>query len=432
MSNKNTIFYRGKQEISADFSAEQISSDGAVLLLEKLERKHRLIEYYSDFIPDHRDIFRIIHPMYKLLKQRVFMCVQGYEDCNDVDHLKNDPVFQDILRGDMASQPTLSRLENSLNKSSIFALCYAWIDKYVSSLAGRDEVIIDIDCTDDPTHGRQQLSLFNGFYGQFMYNELFFHDGQTGQIILPILRPGNSHSNKWYVSILKRIIVRIRAVYPAMKITIRADSGYSSPQFYKLADRYDLYYAIGQSSNDVLKRKTSRARKAVEHLYAKQSEKHQHFITTTYQAGSWHKAQKCVTKVESTGKGMNVRHIITNIEGDPRAIYFGFYVKRGETSENRIMEVKNMCFSDRLSTHGFWSNFFRLLVSSLAYEFMLLIKKAIKATKFEKAKVWQVNTIRTRLLKVGAMIKITKRRIYYRFSKAFVYQDLLGDLLRQN
>jgi hypothetical protein len=430
LSIKNTVFYRGKKSISVNFSAEEISSDGSLVLLEKLERKHKLIRYFSKFIPDDRNPLQTTHSIYKLLKQRVFMLMQGYEDANDVAHLKHDPLYKDILEGDLASQPTISRFENSLDNHAIFNLCYAWIDRYVSSLKGRSRIIIDIDATDDPTHGKQQLAMFNGYYGQFMYNELFFHDGETGQIIVPVLRPGNSHSNKWYVGILRRVITRIREAYPAMKIIIRADSGFSSAPFYKLADDYGLKYAIGLASNEVLKRRVKRAEQAVKHLYQNNGIKHQHFISFDYQAGSWHKPQRCYSKIESTGLGMNIRHIVSNLEEqDAREIYFGFYVKRGEASENRIKEVKNMCFSDRLSNHGFWANFFRLLISSLAYELFLILKANIKKTSFEKAKKWQISSIRTHLLKVGATIKITKRRIYYRLSKAFVHQHLFKELL---
>lgn len=432
MSNINTVFYRGNTEISVDFSAEEISSDGAIVLLEKIEREHKLLSYFSDLIPDARHPLLITHSIEKLLKQRVFMLMQGYEDGNDVFHLQHDPLYKDILKGDLASQPTISRFENSLNKHSIFELSYAWIDRYVSTLAGRKEITIDIDATDDPTYGNQQLSMFNGYYGRFMYNELFFHDGDTGQIIVPVLRPGNSHSNKWYISILKRVLIKIRESYPDMKITIRADSGFSCAAFYELADDYDLQYAIGLASNEVLKRKTKRIEKAVKHLYLNQGQKHQHFIGFSYQAKSWHKAQQCYSKIESTGLGMNIRHFVSNIkDNDPRAIYFGFYVKRGDASENRIKEVKNMCFSDRLSNHGFWANFFRLFLSSLAYEFFLILKLKIKKTAFDKSKKWQISTIRTYLLKVGATIKITKRRIVYRLSKAFVYKDLFRELITQ-
>lgn len=432
MSPKDTVFYRGNTAINLDFSAEEISSDGAVLLLEKLERKHKIINYFSKVIPDNRHPYYITHSIEKLLKQRVYMLMMGYEDANDVNYLKNDPLLQDILEGDLASQPTISRLENSLDKHSIFGLCYAWIDRYVATLKNRKQVVIDVDATNDPTHGNQQMSMFNGYYGHFMYNELFFHDGHTGQIIVPVLRPGNSHSNKWYVSILKRILIKIRDKYPDIEIVIRADSGFSGAAFYKLADEFSLKYAIGQATNEVLKKKVSRAASAVTHLYVTQNIKHQHFTCFDYQANTWHKPQRCYSKIESTGKGLNIRHFISNMDqADARSIYFDFYVKRGDASENRIKEVKNMCFSDRLSNHSFWANFMRLILSSLAYEMFLLLKQAIKQTKNEAAKKWQINTIRTSLLKVGATIKRTKRRIYYKFSKAFPQQKLLRQLILQ-
>ncbi len=432
MSTKDTLFYRGNQAISVDFSATEISSDGSLILLEKLERTHNLLKYFSKLLPDLRNPKYITYSREHQLKQRVFMLMLGYQDANDVTHLQNDPLFKDVLQGDLASQPTISRFENSLNKETIFKLSYAWIDRYVSSLKGRDEITIDVDATDDPTYGNQQMSMFNGYYGQFMLNELFFHDGETGQIILPVLRPGNSHSNRWYVGILRRIIQKIKKAYPELKITIRTDSGFSCAPFYKLVADYDLFFVTGQASNSVLKRKVERCKKAVQLQYVNQHKKHQHFTSFRYQAKSWHKPQQAYCKIESTGKGLNVRHFISNIkEKGAREIYFDFYVKRGESSENRSKEVKNMCFSDRLSNHGFVANFFRLFLSSLAYELFLLLKKSIKKTTFEKAEKWQINTIRTNLLKVGATIKVTKKRIYYQLSRAFVYQDLFREIITQ-
>jgi hypothetical protein len=432
LSHKTTAFYRGKTAVHVGFSAESISSDGALVLLEKLERKHKLISHFAAHIPDTRDQARTDHSIFKMLKQHVFSLMQGYEDANDVEHLKNDPLFEDVLDGKMASQPTISRFENGIDHRIIWDLCTTWVDRYITSLKGRDTITIDIDATDDPTHGNQQLSMFNGFYGQFMYNELFFHDGHTGQIIVPILRPGNSHSNKWYVSILKRVVKKIRQAYPEMGITIRADSGFNGSAFYELADQQNLDFVIGLATNAVLKGKTARAEKAVMRHYVHQGTKHQHFFTHTYKAKSWHKAQICHTKVESTGKGLNVRHIVSNMpEKDARKVYLDFYVQRGEASENRIKEIKNMCFSDRLSCHRFWSNFARLFISSLAYEMFLLIKQAIGKTTVEEAQKWCVDTIRTRLLKIGATIKKTVRRVYYQLSKAFVYQELFRQLIYQ-
>lgn len=432
MSNKDTLFYRGNTSISVNFSASSISTDGSLILLEKIEREHKLIKQFSKYLPDLRNPTSITYTREAELKQRVFMLMLGYEDANDVKHLQHDPLFKDVLQGKLASQPTISRFENSLDKHSIFELCNAWVTHYVSSLSGRKRIVIDVDATDDPTYGSQQMSMFNGYYGQFMLNELFFHDGETGQIILPVLRPGNSHSNKWYVGILKRIISKIRKTYPDMEIVIRTDSGFSCAPFYELVDEYNLLFVTGQASNAVLKKRVARAEKAVKHLYLVQGKKHQHFINFPYQAASWHKEQQCYSKIESTGLGMNIRHIISNLEEkDAREIYFGFYVKRGEASENRIKEVKNMCFSDRLSNHGYWANFFRLVISSLAYEMFLLIKQKIKKTSFEVAKKWQISSIRTYLLKVGATIKITKKRIFYQLSKAFVYKDLFREIITQ-
>ncbi len=153
MRNKSTVFYRGNTEVSVDFSSEDISSDGSVLLLEKLKREHKLLRYFSRVIPDNRDPLRTIHKVEKLLKQRVYTLMQGYEDTNDVNYLKNDPLYKDILDGNMASQPTMSRFENRMDKSSIFTMCYAWVDRYVSTLKNRNRIIIDIDATDDQTYG---------------------------------------------------------------------------------------------------------------------------------------------------------------------------------------------------------------------------------------------------------------------------------------
>ena len=252
MSTKDTLFYRANQSVSVEFSAEEISSDGSIILLEKLEREHKVLSYFSKHLPDNRNQSYITYSRLDQLKQRVFMLMLGYEDSNDVETLQNDPLFKDVLQGNLASQPTISRFENSLDKTAIFELAYVWIDRYVSSLKGRDQVIIDVDATDDSTYGTQQLSMFNGYYGKFMLNELFFHDGDTGQIILPVLRPGNSHSNKWYVSILRRIIKKIKKAYPTIKILIRTDSGFSCAPFYKLVENYDLLFVTGQASNAVL------------------------------------------------------------------------------------------------------------------------------------------------------------------------------------
>ena len=163
MSSKDTVFYRANKAVLVDFSAEEISSDGSLILLEKIEREHGLLKYFSSIIPDSRDPLHTTYTRFSQLKQRVYMLMLGYEDTNDVVHLQNDPIFKDVLQGNLASQPTTSRFENVMDKKAIFNMCNHWVDRYVSSLKGKESIIIDIDGTDDPTHGAQQLSLFLSF-----------------------------------------------------------------------------------------------------------------------------------------------------------------------------------------------------------------------------------------------------------------------------
>ncbi|MDZ7692893.1 MAG: IS1380 family transposase [Balneolaceae bacterium] len=430
MSKKHTVFYRGNQQVSVDFSAEPISSDASVILLERMEKTHGLIGHFSQSIPDPRQPEKVIHSVGKLIKQRVFGLMHGYPDGNDAEHLAEDPLYRDILGGRLASQPTASRLENRMDRATIWNLCRAWVGRYIDTLEGRTELTIDIDDTDDPIHGGQQLSMFNGFYGRKVYNQLFFHDGQTGQIILPVLRPGNAHSSRWYVGILRRIVELIRTRYPDLSITIRADSGFSCPAFYRLAEACELKFVVGIAANERLKRRSERAERAIRRVYSRRGQSHQHFFSFRYQADSWEAPQRCCCKVEETGRGLNTRFIITNIPGQSaRRLYKDLYVQRGEASENRIKEVKNMCYADRLSAHRFWANFFRLLLSCLAYELFLRLRQAIGRTCHSEAKRWQIATIRCRLLKIGGTIKRTKRRIYYRLSKAFAWKKLFLQLI---
>lgn len=428
----NTIFYRKKQAFRFDFSAEQISSDGGILLSEKVEKEHGLLAEFAALLPDERKPDCIEYSRLDQLKQRVYLMMQGYEDCNDQEKLQKDPVIQSVIGNKLCSQPTLCRFENSLTKHDIWGLCYWFINRYISGLP-KDckEIVLDVDSTDDPTHGHQQLSLFNGYYYQWMYNELIINDGITGQVVLPVLRPGNCHSGKWFVFIFKRLVKILRSQFPLLKITLRADCGFSSAGLYKLVNDLNINFCVGISTNEVLKRFTTEKEDEIRNTYLLKGEKYQEFLGPfEYQAQSWDAPQKVYAKVESTGKGMNIRYFTSNIpEMTGKELYWDFYVKRGETSENRIKEIKNMCYSDRLSCHDFWANFFRFMLSCLCYEMFRLIKGLIAKTKNAIASKWQVSNIRLYLLKIGATIKQKVRSITIKYSKAFVYQDLLTELL---
>lgn len=432
MDYKNTAFYQDKQAINFDFSAEHVSSDGGILLCEKIEREHRILADFSTHLPDKRSPYTTQYQLLDMLKQRIYLMMQGYEDCNDEQKLRNDPVISTVIGNDLCSQPTLSRFENSISKQTIFSLSYWFIERYVSSITeNRKQIIIDIDSTDDPTHGNQQLSMFSGFYSQTMYNELIINDGETGQVILPVLRPGNAHSNWWYVSVIKRIIKRIREKFPHLKIKLRADSGFSTSKIYELADTLNFNFYIALAKNERLNKLTEEKENEIRKNYLEKGLKHKEIIGPfAYKADSWHKEQSIYAKVESTGKGMNLRYFTSDIEdAEPEELYT-FYTLRGDRSENRIKEIKSMCYSDRLSCHRFWANSFRMMLSCLCYEFFRLIREKIKAKGFINAAKWQVNNIRLHLLKIGSILKERVKYITLRFSKAFVHQDLLTELLR--
>ena len=431
MSTKNTLFYRSNIQYNFNADNQDVSTDGGVALLEKIENKHKLIQAFSSNLIDTRDQSKIDFTYYEMTKQRVYLMAQGYQDCNDEAFLENDPIIIEMLGNILCSQPTLSRFENNFSVRDIYNLSLHWIENYVKSIdPKRKEIVIDVDGTDDPTHGNQQLSLFNGYYGQTMFNQLFFHDGQTGQIILPVLRPGNVHSNRWFVKILQVIVDKIREKYPDMVIIIRGDGGFSGAKFYDLVENKNLLYCVGITTNAILQKETNIAFNIIERTCAKKNIKFKHFTKSfEYKAKSWSNPQMCYAKVESTGKGMNVRYFSSNITGKTgEEIYTKFYTQRGDASENRIKEVKNMCYSGRLSCHLFTANYFRQFLSSLTYELFGLIKQYILKTDDSEAKKWQIDNIRLFLLKVGATIKKTVRRITINLSKSYVCRDLFAKI----
>jgi hypothetical protein len=264
-----------------------------------------------------------------------------------------------------------------------------------------------------------------------MLNELFYLDGESGQVILPVLRPGNVHSNKWNERFIRLISQKLRARFPRIQIIIRADAGFSSSKFYEVVQELDLDFCIGISTNKRLSGLIQNNYDQVEDQYLRKGIKHQEFVgPLSYQAATWPCSQEVYAKIESTGKGMNVRFIVSNFEEEQaNELYQDFYVQRGETSENRIKEIKNMCFSDRLSCHRFSANFFRLMLSSLAYELLRQLRVLIRKTSHQKAKRWSVHSIRLYLLKVAAQVKQNIRSIHISFTKSFTQQNLFTEIM---
>jgi len=428
-----TAFYRNGKAVQCEFSGEALSSDAGLLLLEKLERKHGLIREFAAQLPDKRAPDQVVHTYRKQIQQRVFLMGQGYADGNDSSYLRRDPVLEQLLDRGPCSQPTLSRMENSMDRATMLRLYRWWIDRYVEGLPeDSGEIILDVDTTDDPTHGAQQLSLFHGYYRQWMYQELVVFDGQSGQLVLPVLLPGTWYAGKAGAWVLGEITEKIRSRFPDIRILIRADAGFSCPRFYRMVQQKRVEFCLGMGANPVLKALSKETEERVRREYLARGEKHQCLLGPfCYQAGSWVSPQSVYAKVESTGKGMNTRFFVSNIANEQAAsLYFDFYVRRGETCENRIKELKNMCYSDRLSCHRFWANAFRLLLSGLVYEFFRLIKNLIGRTRYEQATSWMIDNIRLYLLKVGAMVCVRARYLRIRLARAFSQQNLFRELIQ--
>lgn len=389
--------------------------------------------FFAPGIRDNRDFRYCKNSTSDLLNLRLLLLCSGYEDCNDVQHLKNDPALSALFGKKLPSQSTLSRWENSQNISDVMKLAYRTLDYYVSRIhPKRKEIVIDVDCTDDPTHGKQQGSLFHGYHWQFIYNQLFYIDGQTGQVNLPILRPGNVHTSKWNERFLAIIVKKIRERFPKMRIIVRADAGFSGAAFYKVVDELNIEFTVGISSNERLKQLFQKDIKEVSEKYVQHDQPFQKFVGPfQYQAASWDKPQQVYAKIESTGRGLNVRFFVSSLEGlKAKHIYWKFYVLRGEAAENRIKEIKNFCFSNRLSCHRFSANFFRLILSCLAYETLRSVRQDLKkVTKDPKITSWSVQSIRLYLLKVAAYVKETTRKTYFRMARGHPYADIITALL---
>jgi hypothetical protein len=433
--NKNTAFYRNNQIFEYSFDAEHISTDGAILLTKKIAQNSGLLSSFSHEIHDKRNTSLIDFKVDDFVNQRVLMMLQGYEDCNDAEKLNHDPLIEAVLGNRLASQPTLSRFENSLNKFTIYRLCHWYANRYVNSLSpGRKEIIIDVDGTDDPTHGQQQLSFYNGYYDTSMYMEIFFKDGNTGQVIVPLLLPGYYNSSRLFVAVLRRLVDMIRSKLPGVKIIIRADGAYSKPEFYDLVNEKQLYYGVGLSSNSVLKKLIAPQEKFIREVILPTCKQFKCVsLPFEYKASTWENPEQVYARFEVTAGRLDIRYIASNMGKslyDGNDLYWNFYAQRGEASENRIKEIKNMCYSDRLSCHNFWANYFRLLLYCLGYELFRLIKVLIQKSGFKQSLKWQVNTIRLNLLKIGAWFKKTKRRISIHFSQSFRYRELLNRLLQ--
>jgi hypothetical protein len=424
------------KQIIYNFNGGNITQDGGLPLIRQIDEKINVVESICNVIKDKRNPEKIEHPLINLVRQKLYQIVCGYEDDNDADKLRKDPIFKTVIDRlpesdqDLASQPTFCRLENSITKQDIFKLTEELARLYAKRKVRKGipkKIIIDIDPTDDPTHGNQQYTLFHGYYYQYMYYPLIVLDGETGDIISALLRPGTFHASQGADGLLKRIIKILKEYFPKTNFIIRGDCGFGVPKMYNYCEDSlnNHNYIFGISSNDRLRALTKKYEEEVKKHYEKSKEKQKIFTSFLYKADSWEKERIIIAKVEYNSHDLNVRYLVTNMKFDSPEKGYDFYTKRGE-AENCIRDLKNDLFLDRLSCHKYLANCFRMLMSCFAYVIMQEIRYMLEGTEFERA---QSNTIRLKLLKIGVRIKETVRRIWLYFSSTFVYQDLYNTLL---
>lgn len=401
-------FTGGSRPLTVRFDQEAVTSDGGLLWLAEADAALGLSTAFAAQIHDWRRRPGR-HALATLIQQRLYQIACGYEDQNDATTLRHDPLLKQVCGrlpvsgAPLASQPTLSRLENAVDRRACYRLAVALVELYLRErerAGAPTRILLDLDGTDDPVHGAQQGSAYHGYYRQHMYHPLVIYDGDTNQLIMAVLRPGNSHASRGVVSILTRLVRAIRQRWPGVRIALRADSGFASPGLYALCEAEDIIYTIGLVPNSRL---DLLAVPLLETALAEAEtlgEKVRLIGESSYQAGSWERERRVVYKAEALAKGPNTRFVVTNRTAPAQTVY-DEYVERGEP-ENWIKDLKNHCFADRLSCHAFLANQFRLLLHAAVYWLLDTLRRWLLAAGMERI---QLDTLRIRLIKIGGRVR---------------------------
>jgi hypothetical protein len=418
-----------KRQLTVDFEGGEITSDAGLLLIRQADNSLQLTERISDCIVDRRDSRYADHSLAELLRQRIYQVVAGYEDCNDATFLRKDPALKaacDRLLSDdhLASQPTLSRLENSITTEDLYHIGEQFVQLYIRRNKKRKpkRIILDLDGTDDPTYGNQQLTFFHGYYDQYMYHPLVIYDADTGELVTAALRAGNRHASYGAVSILRRIVPKLKEAFPKTEIIIRADAGFAIPALYEYFEKERLMYVIGLIRNDVLGRMVEGLLDTAHERYLQTEQKQRLFMEGKYQAKSWTTERRVIMKAEWLPQGPNSRFVVTNLSMKTQKVY-EFYTERGGTCEVRIDEFKNGLKADRLSCHRFKANQFRLFLHMAAYWLVLRLREALANTELSSM---QIQQLRIRILKIGGQVMQTARRMWFRLASGCPYQGLFA------
>lgn len=410
--------------VQASFSGGDITSDGGSVLLREMDRHLKLTSSLAQMLDDDREKKKVQHDYLSLLRQRIYGICLGYEDLNDHASLRTDPLIQTILGkdGNLASPSTLCRFENSMERKDAIAMHRVLIEQFISSFSEPpDELILDFDATDDVVHGQQEGRFFHGYYDHYCFLPLYVFCGD--QLLVSYLRPSKIDGAKHAWAILSLLVKRFRGSWPDVRIIFRGDSGFCRHRMLSWCDQNNVGYIVGIAKNSRLNRQSEELQKLAQAQYEETGEKQRLFDSIEYAAGTWDRSRRVVVKAEYSWRGPNPRYVVTNLSGEDQELYDNLYCARGDM-ENRIKEQQLGLFADRTSCQKWWPNQFRLLLSSIAYVILESIRRlCLEATDMSRS---QVNTIRLKLLKIGAVIVRNTRRVQILLSSSYPYQQLFA------
>jgi hypothetical protein len=407
----------GTRKVEVDFGGGYLSSDAGGLVLRELARHSGLFGALADCFVDHRDPRYIEHSVEELLAQRIVGLALGYEDLNDHDALRHDPLWQTAAERDEAlgSSSTLCRWENRAQREEAWRMHKVLFEQFVGRFeTPPEELILDLDATDDRVHGGQVGAHFHAYYGDHCFLPLYVFCGE--QLLVSYLRPSNRDGARHAWAVLALLVKALRQRWPGVRLLWRADSGFCRWKLLRWCERHGVDYLVGLAKNARLNALAAPLQAEAEAQYQAIKEKVRLFGAFEYQAGSWDRPRRVIAKAEHNAHGPNPRYLVTSLAGEPQRLYEARYCARGEV-ENRIKEQQLDLFSDRTSCHEWWPNQFRLLLSSFAYVLLETLRTlGLAGTELARA---PAGTIRLKLLKVGAVVVRNTRRVRVWLSSAF-------------